>query len=237
MMTRQQLHSRIKRKHYRQLQLLLRLLAATLAITNLSRSCTIISIVAAFLSPQPTAVPYENCKRLLATPKQFPHCHNSTTRKQPTLHRLEESAAEFQEALALATSSSLLADGTDVKNNGRHLNAHQKSMDSIPCLCDEQGEDSKRQHYDDVVKQLFISLVQKVGRYNPEAVEGIDLSSFVDDDSLTVEDIHNMAANDKKFESHSSKESLGTQLVRAYQYAKAAHRGQCRKSGEPYISE
>ena len=45
------------------------------------------------------------------------------------------------------------------------------------------------------------------------------MSSFVDDDSLTVEDIHTMAADHKKFEPD-SEELLGTQLVRAYQYAK-----------------
>ena len=92
-------------------------------------------------------------------------------------------------------------------NNGGFL-----STFTLPVSADDDDSSGQFKVWD-------ISLVHKVSLYNPEAVEGIDLSSFVDDDSLTVEDIHTMAADHKKFEPD-SEELLGTQLVRAYQYAK-----------------
>lgn len=135
---------------------------------------------------------------------------------------IEESALEFEEMYVRASQSN---SGVDHAQNGHEL----IKMDSISCACEEEDN---QQQYNRLVKELFVTLIQKVRCYNPEAVEGIiDLLAIQDDDdSTSIEDI--MAAHDAMEE-----EPQGAVLLRAYQFAKAAHRGQCRKSGEPYISE
>lgn len=132
---------------------------------------------------------------------------------------LEDSSVEYEQALAQA---SILNSNVDSVQNGQLIKLNK--MDSILCACEEE-EDSKQQ-YDDLVTDLFASLVEKIRGYNPDAVEGIDLSPFHDDSSLTIDDFATTKLT-----------SSGALLLRAYQYAEAAHRGQCRKSGKPYISE
>ena len=58
-----------------------------------------------------------------------------------------------------------------------------------------------------IVDELFDSLVQKVAAYSPQSINTPSINS---NSTIPI-------------------------LQQAYQYAKAAHEGQCRKSGEPYI--
>lgn len=117
---------------------------------------------------------------------------------------LDDSAHEFQQTL----------------RDTQHI-----QMDSIPCAC--EGDNITINDNDDLVREMFVSLVEKIRGYNPEAVEGIDTSTLLDHESVSLMDSVGDASD----------ESSGMLLLRAYYYAKAAHNGQCRKSGEPYISK
>eukprot|EP01082_Thalassiosira_pseudonana_P014704 g13175.t1 g13175 contig8:82751-85278(-) len=94
--------------------------------------------------------------------------------------------------------------------------------DSLRCACDDDDADEDAMNSSDAtVEELFASLVAKVESYNPEAVTATSLSGEEENTS----DRNN--SNDT---------AQTTLLQRAYQYAKSAHEGQCRKSGEPYIT-
>jgi hypothetical protein len=147
-----------------------------------------------------------------------------TTANAPLLAQsLEDSSVEYEQMLAQA---SIVKSNDNSVHNGQLVKLNK--MDSIMCACEE--EDSKEK-YDDLVTDLFASLVEKIRGYSPDAVEGIDLSTIHEDHSLSIDDFTTAKATSAR------SESPGALLLRAYQYAKAAHRGQCRKSGEPYISE
>ena len=78
------------------------------------------------------------------------------------------------------------------------------------CIIDDVDDDD-----DDEIDELFTSLLHKVGRYSPEVVT----ISYKDDD----DDINN----------HTQPISM---LHQAFNIAREAHKDQCRKSGEPYIT-
>lgn len=129
---------------------------------------------------------------------------------------LEESAAQYKQTLADAC----IMDSKRIPICDDYYHTELGRMGA----CEEED-------YDGRVRELFISLVKKIRKYNPDAVEGIDLSTFNHDESLEIDDF----APTKDIST--STEPAGELLIRAYQYAKAAHKGQCRKSGEPYISK
>jgi GTP pyrophosphokinase len=137
-------------------------------------------------------------------------------------------AQEVEETLTASSPVSQMNHAAHQEHNGQYLG---NKMDFIQCECQDDTFDGSRQKYDDLSNELFVSLVEKIRAYNPEAVEGIDLSRLDEDDgdSLTLDGI--MPVNGSKTD-----ESPGLLLLRAYQYAMAAHAGQCRKSGEPYIT-
>ena len=67
---------------------------------------------------------------------------------------------------------------------------------------------------DTIVDELFTSLLSKVASYNKlHAVNNNTTSSSLDNSNSTIPIL----------------------LEQAYHYARVAHEGQCRKSGEPYI--
>ena len=134
----------------------------------------------------------------------FASMENDSTLFQPGVS-LDDSAREFQETLCESSQPI--------------------QMDSIPCTCEE--DNITISDNDDLVRGMFASLVEKIRGYNPEAVEGIDMSTILDYESVSLMDGVGSATD----------ESSGMLLLRAYYYAKAAHSGQCRKSGEPYISK
>ena len=94
-------------------------------------------------------------------------------------------------------------------------NYNNTNFDSIYCECEDNAsatgtvEDS-----DDGVDDLFNSLLYKVASYNPQAA--IIPSNDTNSSTATGAPI--------------------PILRQAYQYARSAHEGQCRKSGEPYIT-
>eukprot|EP00804_Cyclotella_cryptica_P004485 CCRYP_017645-RA/>CCRYP_017645-RA protein AED:0.05 eAED:0.05 QI:344/1/1/1/0.25/0.2/5/1862/986 len=154
-------------------------------------------------------------------------------------HCVDLSNASLDEA-ALEWEAVMLEESQSTVHHEEQLQSELESsnqMDSFPCECqDEEVDDSvdnsgntKRRH-DDLVKHLFVSLVDKVKSYNPEAVEGIDLSQLDnhDDDNSLSSHIENAVINRNV--------SPGSLLLKAYRFAKSAHEGQCRKSGEPYIT-
>ena len=89
--------------------------------------------------------------------------------------------------------------------------------DSLYCECDEEKAAAMM---NDTVDELFTSLLHKVGLYHPEAVIVPSLKITTNISSAT----NNATATQIPI------------LRRAYQYAHAAHHGQCRKSGESYIT-
>jgi hypothetical protein len=146
----------------------------------------------------------------------------ATTANAPLAQSLEDSSVEYEQMLA---QTSIVKSNDNSVYNGQLVKLNK--MDSIMCACEE---DSKEK-YDELVTGLFASLVEKIRGYNQDAVEGIDLSTVHEDHSLSIDDFTTAKVTSAR------SESPGALLLRAYQYAKAAHRGQCRKSGEPYISE
>ncbi|KAL7518821.1 hypothetical protein ACHAWX_003624 [Stephanocyclus meneghinianus] len=104
-------------------------------------------------------------------------------------------------------------------------------MDSFQCECQEDKDDfvDTQRRYDQLVRDLFISLVEKVKAYNLEAVEGIDLSNLdhYEQDRIDFNDNNNDPTDHAR---------LLPPFLKAYLFAKSAHQGQCRKSGEPYIT-
>eukprot|EP00970_Alexandrium_tamarense_P010285 scaffold2066_cov172-Alexandrium_tamarense.AAC.2 len=138
---------------------------------------------------------------------------------------LDGAAKEYEDVMLASTMSTTATGTTAVSTTAAHQETNStmnSDDDSLRCACDDDDADEDAMNSSDAtVEELFASLVAKVESYNPEAVTATSLSGEEENTS----DRNN--SNDT---------AQTTLLQRAYQYAKSAHQGQCRKSGEPYIT-
>ena len=96
-------------------------------------------------------------------------------------------------------------------NNGAAFMNSERHEEHETCTVDDDDDDDS----DIEIEALFTSLLHKVGKYNAEAV------------TLSYDDTNNNNNN------HTQPISM---LRQAFHIARDAHKNQCRKSGEPYIT-
>lgn len=99
-----------------------------------------------------------------------------------------------------------------VSNNNT---ADTRDHDSIICECDADD-------HGDAIDALYASLLAKVEFYLPQAIGASSPAAS--------------AVNENASLSNATADLLTPILRRAYSLARSAHEGQCRKSGEPYIT-
>lgn len=95
----------------------------------------------------------------------------------------------------------------NANNNGAAFMKRERHEERETCTVDDEDDD------DNEIEELFKSLLHKVGKYNTEAV--------------------NISYNDTNNNNQTQPISM---LRQAFNIAREAHKSQCRKSGEPYIT-
>jgi len=121
--------------------------------------------------------------------------------------------------LTAATSS------TAMKNNN---SSDMRDYDPLYCECDDTNKNDRERGImmNDTIDELFTSLVFKVASYHPQAIIAPSLTTTVNNDTP-----------DSSSQTTTSSAPPSTPILQqAYQYARSAHEGQCRKSGEAYIT-
>lgn len=96
------------------------------------------------------------------------------------------------------------------------------------CILDDNDQNDDN---DEMIEELFTSLLRKVGQYNPDAVVTSSSSSVVKSSSST-----NDNQNQTMISQQQQEEQPVSILRQAFNLAKSAHANQCRKSGELYIT-
>lgn len=120
--------------------------------------------------------------------------------------RATRNNSNYEESSLLELESSVIE-----KNNGvAALSDSEAHVDHEACLLFDNDDD-------DEIEELFTSLLHKVGKYNAEAV------------TVSYPNNNDAAANNN----HTQPISM---LRQAFNIAREAHKNQCRKSGEPYIT-
>lgn len=144
------------------------------------------------------------------------HGRSPNTMEKAFTNQTFNNSNRYEEMLSVeAPSSSVTYDYLEPKN-GRDDNS--VAISSAPPLLFSEANNYAEyvtctivDEVDDEIEEIFTSLLQKVGRYNAEAV-----TLSYHNDTTTQQPI--------------------SMLRQAFNIAKKAHQNQCRKSGEPYIT-
>mmetsp|Transcript_30039 Transcript_30039/g.63337 ORF Transcript_30039/g.63337 Transcript_30039/m.63337 type:complete len:1062 (-) Transcript_30039:719-3904(-) len=157
--------------------------------------------------------------------------HNGRRKNAPSLNSNAQGKATAKTRLKddttiLTRPSFVSPTSTSAINNISNKTDILRNYDSLYCECDNNTElETKRMN--DTIDELFTSLLFKVASYQPQAIIAPCLATSTNKNNATT------TANESSLDPSIRETPI---LRQAYQYARSAHEGQCRKSGEPYIT-